>query len=155
MWHMTSPWYAPVIRSAVIYLFIFFGVRVMGKKKLGELATFDLVLLLIMSEGISNAIVGDDHSLTAGLISVSVLGLLNIIINRLAYRFRWLEKLIEGQPQVIILNGRIHRNILKKEKISEAELYEALREHEVMNADDVKCAILEADGKISVIKYTH
>jgi uncharacterized membrane protein YcaP (DUF421 family) len=58
-----------------------------------------------------------------------------------------------GQPEVIILNGKVHKRVLRKEKITEAELFEALREHEVMKAEDVKCAILETDGKISVIKY--
>lgn len=155
MWQLSSPWYEPVIRGSVIYLFIFVVVRLIGKKKLGELAPFDLVLLLIMSESIQNAIIGDDHSITAGLICVSVLGLLNVIINNLSFRYRWFEKIIDGQPEVIILNGKIHKKVLKREKISDAELFEALREHEIMNPEDVKCAILEADGKISVIKYTH
>lgn len=155
MWQMTSPWYEPVIRSFVVYFFIFLVVRIIGKKKLGEFAPFEVILLLIMGVSVQNALIGNDHSITAGIISVAVLGSLNIIINNLTYRFRWFEKIIEGQPEVIILNGKIHRKILEKEKITDAELYEALREHEIMNAEDVKCAILEADGKISVIKYAH
>lgn len=155
MWQMTSPWYEPVIRSFVVYFFIFLVVRIIGKKKLGEFAPFEVILLLIMGVSVQNAVIGNDHSITAGIICVAVLGGLNILINNLAYRFRWFEKIIEGQPEVIILNGKIHRKILEKEKITDAELYEALREHEIMNAEDVKCAILEADGKISVIKYAH
>lgn len=155
MWQMTSPWYEPVIRGTVVYLFIFLVVRLLGKKKLGELSPFDLVLLIVMSAAVKNAIIGEDQSITAGLICVTVLGLLNALINNLIFHFRWFEKIIEGQPEVIILNGKIHRKVLKREKISDAELFEALREHEVMNPEDVKCAILEADGKISVIKYTH
>lgn len=155
MWQMTSPWYEPVIRSFVVYFFIFLVVRIIGKKKLGEFAPFEVILLLIMGVSVQNAVVGSDHSITAGIICIAVLGGLNIIINNLTYRFRWFEKIIEGQPEVIILNGKIHRKILEKEKITDAELYEALREHEIMNAEDVKCAILEADGKISVIKYAH
>lgn len=155
MWQMTSPWYEPIIRSIVVYLFIFLVVRIIGKKKLGEFAPFEVILLLIMGVSVQNAVIGSDRSITAGIICVATLGGLNIIINNLTYRFRWFEKIIEGQPEVIILNGKIHRKILEKEKISDAELYEALREHEIMNAEDVKCAILEADGKISVIKYAH
>lgn len=155
MWQMTSPWYEPIIRGMVIYLFVFLIVRILGKKKISELAPLDLVLLLIMSESVQNAIIGEDHSLVAGMICVTVLGILNIIINDLAFRYRWIEKIVEGQPEVIILNGKIHKKVLKREKISDAELFEALREHQVMNAEDVKCAILEADGKISVIKYVH
>lgn len=155
MWELTSPWYEPAIRGAIIYVFVFIIVRLIGKKKLGELAPLDLVLLLIMSEAIQNSIIGDDHSITAGLICVSVLALLNVIINNLSFHFRWFEKIIEGQPKVIILNGKVHKKVLEQEKVSDAELFEALREHEIMNPEDVKCAILEADGKISVIKYGH
>lgn len=155
MWQMTSPWYEPVLRGTIIYLFVVVIIRLIGKNKLGELGPFDLVFLLIVSESIQNSIIGDDKSITAGLICVSVLGLLNVVINDLSFRFRWFEKLVEGEPEVIILNGKIHKKILRKEKISDAELLEALREHEVMNPEDVKCAILESDGKISVIKYAH
>ncbi|MFA6239066.1 MAG: YetF domain-containing protein [Bacteriovorax sp.] len=152
---MTSPWYEPIIRGTVVYLFIFLVVRILGKKKLGELALFDLVLLIIMSAAVRNAIIGLDQSITAGLICVSVLGVLNTLINNLSFHFRWFEKILEGQPEVIILNGKIHKKVLKREKISDAELFEALREHEIMNPEDVKCAILETDGKISVIRYVH
>lgn len=155
MWQMTSPWYEPIIRGTVVYLFIFLVVRILGKKKLGELALFDLVLLIIMSAAVRNAIIGLDQSITAGLICVSVLGVLNTLINNLSFHFRWFEKILEGQPEVIILNGKIHKKVLKREKISDAELFEALREHEIMNPEDVKCAILETDGKISVIRYVH
>lgn len=155
MWQMTSPWYEPVIRAIVIYLFILLVVRIIGKKKLREFAPFDMILLVIMGVSVQNSIIGNDHSIPAGLLCVTVLGLLNIIKNNLTYHYRWFEKIVTGQPEVIILNGKIHKKILKKERISDAELYEALREHEIMNAEDVKCAILEADGKISVIKYAH
>ena len=155
MWKMTSQWYEPILRGSIIYLFIFFVVRLLGKKKLSELAPSDLVLLILISISVQNGLNGDDHSITAGLMTVTVFGILSLIIKELTYRFRWFEKIIEGQPEVIILNGKIHKKVLQKEKITDAELFEALREHEIMRPEDVKCAILEADGQISVIKYPH
>lgn len=155
MWHLNSPWYHLVARAVVIYLFIFQIVRLMGKKQFGKISTFDFVLIVIMSLTIQTAVMGEEHSLLAALIMVGTLAILNILMNELTYRFSWFEKLIIGRPEVVILNGKLHKRVLKKEKITEAELFEALREHEVMKTEDVKCAILEADGKISVIKYSH
>jgi uncharacterized membrane protein YcaP (DUF421 family) len=155
MWQLETPWYELIIRATAIYIFLFILIRIMGKKHLGKLAPFDLIFLLIVSEALQNGLVGDDHGVPAALISVTVLIALNVFMNALTYRFQWLEKLIEGKPEIIILNGKIHKKILKKVKISEGELFEALREHEVMKPEEVKCAILETDGKISVIKYHH
>ncbi len=76
-----------------------------------------------------------------------------MIINEILGRFPSLEKIVDGQPVVIVLNGKIFKKVMKQQKITESELFEALREHEVMNPDEVKCAILEKDGNISVIKY--
>jgi uncharacterized membrane protein YcaP (DUF421 family) len=153
MWHLYIPWYNLVFRALVIYLFIYIVIRLMGKKQLSKLSSFDFALILIMSFSIENGIMEGDHSMPAVLIIVGTLVLFNVIINELTYRYHWFEKFILGQPEVVILNGKVHKRILKKVKITEAELFEALREHEVMKTEDVKCAILETDGKISVIKY--
>lgn len=153
MWKLEVPWYDPVIRGAVIYLFIFILVRMMGKKQLAKFTPFDLVLLMIVSEAIQNGLSGEDHSITGSLISVSVIIGFNMLINETLGRFPSLERIVDGQPVVIVLNGKIFKKVMKQQKISESELFEALREHEVMNPDEVKCAILEKDGNISVIKY--
>lgn len=155
MWQLNSLWYELVIRAFVIYFLIFLVVRLKGKKQLSKLSPFDFILILVMSLTIQNTLLGDDHSFPAAIIIVGSLAILNVILNELTYRFNWFEKFIIGQPEVVILNGKIHKRVLQKERITEAELFEALREHEVMKTEDVKCAILEADGKISVIKYTH
>jgi uncharacterized membrane protein YcaP (DUF421 family) len=155
MWHLNSPWYSLVFRVFIIYLFIFFVVRFMGKKQFSKLSPFDFVLILIMSMSIQNGVLGDERNLPAALIIICTLASFNFLLNELTYHFSWFEKLIIGQPEVIILNGKVHKRVLKKEKITETQLFEALREHQVMKTEDVKCAILETDGKISVIKYGH
>ncbi len=153
MWQLYTPWYEPLMRGFVLYIFVFLLVRLMGKKQLAKFTPFDLVLLLVISGPILNTIEGSDHSIPATLISVGTLVLLNIILNQLRYHFNWFEKLLLGQPKVLILNGKIHKKVMRKERITETDIYEALREHEIMKMEDVKCAILETDGKISVIKY--
>lgn len=155
MWELEVSWFEPVIRGVAIYVIIFFLVRFMGKKQLAKFTPFDLVLLMIISEAIQNGISGDDHSITGSLISVSVIIAINMLFNIILSKFPAVEKLIDGQPVVIILNGKMFKKVLKEQKITEAEVFEALREHEVMNPEDVKCAILEKDGNISVIKYGH
>lgn len=155
MWTLNTPWYDSAIRGVFIFLFLFFLVRLIGKKQLNKYSPFELILLIIVSEAIYTEIIGNDHSIPAVVISTSVLFGLYMLLNELTYRFAWFERLIEGQPKVIILNGKIHKRVMKREKISEADLFEAIREHEIMKSEDVKCAILEKDGKISVIKYNH
>lgn len=155
MWELEVSWFEPVIRGIAIYVIIFFLVRFMGKKQLAKFTPFDLVLLMIISEAIQNGISGDDHSITGSLISVSVIIVINMLFNILLSKFPAVEKLIDGQPVVIILNGKLFKKVLKEQKITESEVFEALREHEVMNPEEVKCAILEKDGNISVIKYSH
>lgn len=155
MWELEVAWFEPVIRGVAIYVIIFFLVRFMGKKQLAKFTPFDLVLLMIISEAIQNGISGDDHSITGSLISVSVIIAMNMFFNIVLTKFPSMEKFIDGQPVVIILNGKMFKKVLKEQKITEAEVFEALREHEVMNPEDVKCAILEKDGNISVIKYSH
>ncbi|MGZ3789803.1 MAG: DUF421 domain-containing protein [Bacteriovorax sp.] len=155
MWQLNTPWYDPVIRAFVVYLLLFLIARLMGKKQLKKLSPFDLVLLLITGQVLQKSLIGEDQGIFEAFITIFVLIGLNMLVNELTHRFAQFEKLIVGQPEVIILNGKIHRRVMKREKISETELFEALREHEIMKCEDVKCAILETDGKISVIKYAH
>lgn len=155
MWKLATPWYDPAVRGIIIYFFIFFLARFMGKKQLAKLSSFDLLLLIVTGQIIQNGLSGEDHSLLSSLITVTTIIFLNVIKHTMIQYLPWLEKFIEGQPVVVILNGRIFKKVMKKQKITESELFEALREHEIMNPEDVKCAILEMDGKISVIKYEH
>ena len=153
MWHLHSNWYDLIIRSFLVFIFIFIFIRQIAKKQLSKLSPFEFSLILIIGISIQMGMIGDDHSLPAVLIIISSLICMNAIMHELTFRYSWFEKLIIGRPEVIILNGKLHKRVLKKEKITEAELFEALREHEVMKTEDVKCAILETDGKISIIKY--
>lgn len=152
MWELSTPVLELVARTASIFLILFLLFRIWGKKHLGELAAFDLVIFLIMSEAVQNSLVNDDKSITGGLIVVVTFMILSSLMNIISYKFRIAEKLLEGTPKVIIRHGKIMPHVLRKERISLPELLESIREQGVLHLHDVGLAILEANGKISVIK---
>jgi uncharacterized membrane protein YcaP (DUF421 family) len=152
MWTLTTPWYELVGRGFFIYVFMFILMRVWGRKHIGEMTAFDFILLLFMSEAVQNSLVDDDKSLFGGMIVVLTFVLLNTAINKLSYRFRWLEKVFEGTPKVLVRNGVIDRQELDHQKMTESELMEGLRLEGIEKVKDVKRATLESNGHISVIE---
>ena len=153
MWNLVTPWYELVLRGTIIYFFMFIMMRIWGRKHLGEMAAFDFVLLLFISEGIQNSLVGDEKSVWGGMILILVFVSLNVIMNKLSYRSRKLEILFDGNSQIIIQNGQLNEKVMKKEQITPKELEEALREQGVDEFSQIKRATLESNGRISVIQY--
>lgn len=152
MWTLETPWYELIIRNFIVFSFLFIVARLWGKKHLGKMTAFDLILLLIISESVQNALVADDKSVSGSMIAVMTLVLMNVSLNRLTFRFPRLEKVINGDPEVLIRQGDVDKQILDKEKITDQELHEALRQNGVLSANEVKLAMIETNGKISVIK---
>jgi uncharacterized membrane protein YcaP (DUF421 family) len=152
MWELSKPWWEFVLRAAVIFIFLLVLLRISGKKQIGEMSPLDLVLLLILADAVQNSMNAGDNTITAGLILASTLVGLSTLTDRLTYRSKTLEKAIEGEPKVLVHNGKIHRKHMKEETITDAELSEALRKCGVIDISEVRYAILETDGKISVIK---
>lgn len=141
-----------VIRAIPIYLGIFLIFRFIGKKQLGEMSPFDFVLLLIVSESIGDSLTGEDKSITGSLISAFTLVFVSYIIDTLSYKSRRFEKLMEGEAKVLIADGKIDQEILKKFKITPNEVLECLREKEIESIEKVKRAVLETNDRITVIK---
>lgn len=152
MWQLDHPWWEYIFRAGLIYIAVFVLLRVIGKKQIGEMSPFDLVLLLIISESISSAITGGDNSLTAGLIAVTTFIMVNYGMDILMYRSRKLERLLEGKPKLLIVDGVIDRSICEKEKISKGEIFSALREHGLDSVKGVAYGVLETNGQISIVK---
>ncbi len=152
MWTLTTPWHELVFRALSVFLFLFVIFRIWGKKHFSEMAPFDFLLILILSESVQNALVGAERSVTGGLIAISTLVLLNIVFNKLSYHFRPMEKLLDGVPQVVVHNGKIVESNMKKLTLSQQELQAALRKEGVLDMGEVKLATMETDGKISVVK---
>jgi uncharacterized membrane protein YcaP (DUF421 family) len=140
-----------VFRAVVVYAFMLLLLRVTGKRQVGQLAPFDLVLLLVLSNSVQNSINGGDNSLIGGMISAGTLIALNGGVAYLTFRSKKLEALIEGRPQLIIHNGKVFESVMKRANLTHHELNAALRREGCGCAAEVQAAILENNGSISVI----
>ena len=143
---------AVVLRSVIVYLVLLLLLRLFGKRELGQLAPFDLVLLLIISNSVQNAMVGDDTSLNGGLIAAATLLLVNWVVDRFALKSKWFRRGVIGSPTLLVCDGEFLREHMEREGISNEEIMQAVRSRGISNLKDVRWAILEVDGSISVIQ---
>lgn len=153
---MTAPLHTLLdvaLRTSIVYLALLAGLRLTGTRQLGQMGTFDLVLLLIISNAVQNAMVGPDTSLAGGLVAAGVLIAWHRVIDWWRVRSRRFAKLLGGEGIMLIHNGKILEEHCHRAGITRGELLQALREHGVSSAKDVMIAVLEPDGAISVVRY--
>jgi uncharacterized membrane protein YcaP (DUF421 family) len=153
---MAAPWHTLLdvaLRTTVVYLALLVGIRLTGQRQLGQLSAFDLVLLLIIANAVQNAMVGPDTSLAGGLVAAAVLLFWHQVINRLRRSSRRFSKLLAGEGIMLINDGDILDQHLRRAGVTEDDLLQALREHGVAAVADVRLAVLEPDGSVSVIRY--
>jgi uncharacterized membrane protein YcaP (DUF421 family) len=150
MWTMALPWWEFLARGAIVYLFLIVLLRLSGKRQVGQLAPFDLVLLLVLSNAVQNSMNGGDNSVIGGLISASTLVALNWIIGYATFRNKRFEQFVEGKPQILIHDGHVYRDVMNRERLTQHELEAALRAAGCAAVTDVHFAILENNGQISV-----
>lgn len=142
----------PVIRGIVIYVFLFVVFRFMGKRSLASITTFDFVVLLIISEVTQNALVGEDFSLTNGLLLIATLTGMDIILSLTKRRFKGFDHVAEGMPLIIVDNGQPLKERMKRSGVEEDDVMQAARSSQGLERiDQIKYAVLEKDGSISVI----
>jgi uncharacterized membrane protein YcaP (DUF421 family) len=139
-----------ILRAVLVYAAIFLLLRIVGKKHVGELAPFDLVVLLILSECVQGALTAGDNSLTAGIVAAATLFGTNQVVGYLSARSKRMERLLEGTPRILVRNGRVCKDVLVREQITHSELIEALRREGCSSLTKVRYAILENDGQISI-----
>ena len=139
------------VRTTIIYLTLLILLRAAGKRELGQLTPFDLVVLLVISNAVQNAMVGPDTSLTAGIVAAATLVFVNYLVNRAAGRFTWIRGRVFGAPTVLVSRGELIMENLRRERVTVDEVLQALREHGVANVAHTRLAVLEVDGTISVI----
>jgi len=152
MHELLSNNYLRIIGSTLsVYLFIVIALRLFGKKELAQLAVVDLVFILLISNAVQNAMVGPDSTLSGGLVAASTLFIVNYVLKYLQYRFPKFSKVVQGDATMLIYKGKFIEAHMKKAKISEDELMEAVREHGVASVKEVDLAIMEVDGSISVL----
>jgi uncharacterized membrane protein YcaP (DUF421 family) len=139
-----------VLRATLVYAVLFLLLRFGGKKHVGELAPFDLVVLLILSETVQGALIADDKSLVGGLIAAATLIALGHVVGYLSWRSKQMERFFEGTPRFLVRNGRVLKETLAKEQVTHSELIEALRREGCTSLKKVRFAVLENDGTITV-----
>jgi uncharacterized membrane protein YcaP (DUF421 family) len=153
---MLTNWHAAleiVLRTTVIYILVLLGIRLTGKREVGQMTPFDLTLLLLLSNSVQNAMTGPDTSLVGGVVAALVLLVMNYLLAEVSGVNRRFRRFIQGSPTLLIHNGEVVAAHAAKEHVSMDEIQRALREHGVSSAKEVALAVLEVDGSISVLKY--
>ena len=138
-------------KTAVIYLFLVVGLRLLGKRALGQMNIYDLVLVVVLANAVQNAMVGDDTTLAGGLVAAVTLLVLNRAVTSVLARSERFERLLVGQPVVLVDHGQLVAEHLRREGVTQEQVMEALREHEIDDLRQARLAVLEADGTISVV----
>ena len=143
-----------IVRPLIVYFFLLLMFRVAGKRELGQMTPFDLVVLLTISNVLQNAMIGADNSLSGGLIGGLTLFVANGLVGRLTLHFPSIARLLEGKPTLLIEDGRVLRKNLRREVMTKAELERAVRKHDLDPETDlplIKRALLEQDGSVTII----
>ena len=151
MFSLDVPAWSIVVRTAVVYGALLIGLRLAGKRQIGQMTPFDLVVILLVANAVQNAMVGPDTSLTGGLLSAAVLIVANYGIAAGRERIPLLRRAVEGTPTLLIDEGRFVGPHLAAEGLSEDDVLMAIREHGIADVKDVRMAVLETDGSISIV----
>ena len=144
-----------VVRSTVVYLMILIAFRLAGKRHISQLSVIDFALVLLVSNAVQNAMVGNDTSLIGGLIAAATLIVINLLLTLVGLHEVRLAKFLEGEPKLLVRNGQYIHSSLAAEAIRPEELEEQIREHGYERIEDVRLAFLEIDGSISVIPFSN
>ena len=153
MFNMSVPWWEFILRGLVVYVFLIVLLRLTGKRQIGQLSPFDLVLLLILSNAVQNSMNAGDNSLVGGLILATTLVAVNYLVGLITFKSKKLEAIIEGRPQVIIYEGKLFEDVMNDTKLTRQELDSTLRHSGYFDIKDVKLAILENSGSVTVQGY--
>jgi uncharacterized membrane protein YcaP (DUF421 family) len=151
MFDMHLPWWEFVVRAGVVYLVLLAMVRITGKRTVGQFTPFDLVVVLLLSEAVSGSISGQDESLTGGLIAAATLIALDMLIAIGSARSKRFDTLMQGNPVLVGRDGVVYEDVLKRERVARSDIDKALREADCL-IEDMRMAILEADGNINIMK---
>jgi uncharacterized membrane protein YcaP (DUF421 family) len=140
-----------ILRPLVVYLFLVVALRLAGKREIAQLNSFDFVVLLLLSNTVQNAVIGNDNSVSGGLIGAITLLVANHVIVKFFYRHPQLEARFEGRPDLLIYNGRMNLRLMSKELITEAELRDAARKQGIASLSEVKTAEIDSHGELFFI----
>lgn len=142
-----------IFRSLVVYGFLLLAFRLLGKRQVGQMTPFDLIVLMIISNVLQNAMIGPDNSVSGGLIGASAILILNWMIGRMAVFSRAFERAVEGEPALLVHHGHVIERALRRENISREELLANLRSQGIFDITEVRAVVLETSGKLSVLRF--
>lgn len=148
---LAMPWWEFVLRAAVVYVVILVMVRISGKRSVGQYTPFDLILVVLLGTAVQNSLIGEDVSLLGGLLLAATLIALNWLVGLATSRSRRMDRLVEGVPVVLARNGRVYQKALRRENIATSDFDEAMRQADCAKHADIRLALLETDGKISIV----
>lgn len=148
----TLPIWELIARGAVVFVMVLVLLRLFGKRQVGQMTPYDLVVLLLISEGASNALRADDPSISAAAIVITSMLALNLVISFVTARSKVFDRLVEGSPEILIHDGRVDYEKLWTVNVSKADLLAALRAQQCTSPHEAELAVLETNGQISVKK---
>ena len=152
LWIPDIPLAEKLLRSVVVYGFLLASFRIAGKRQLGQMTPFDLIVLLIISNVVQNALIGNDNSLGGGLVGAATILVLNSLVAWVTFRSKTAQRLVEHAPTVLVRHGRILSANLERERLSLSEFHAALRREGVVTVSELRYVLLEQDGHLSVIR---
>jgi uncharacterized membrane protein YcaP (DUF421 family) len=141
-----------VLRAVVLYLFMVFLMRVIGRRELSTLSAVDLVLLIVLGDLIQQGLTQDDYSVTGAIIALSTIAAMQVLVSYLSFRSRRVRKVLEGHPIVVIQDGKLLEQNLRRQRMTPDELAEEMRMQSIANFEDVQWGILESNGSVSFVK---
>ena len=141
-----------VLRAVVLYVFVVFVMRVIGRRELSSMTPFDLILLIVLGDAIQQGLTQDDYSITGAVLAVATIATLQVFTSYLSFRSKRARKVLEGEPIVIVDHGALVDSNLKRERMTQEEVLEEARQQEISSLDEIDWAILEANGTLSFVK---
>jgi uncharacterized membrane protein YcaP (DUF421 family) len=150
MFELAMPWWEFILRASIVYFILLVMIRVSGKRTMGQFTPFDMLLVVLLGNAVQNALLGKDTSIGGGLLLAATLIALNWIVGLVSARSPRVEAIIEGSPVLLARDGKVYRDVLRKELISRADFDKALREAGCTEVDEIRSAVLETNGHITI-----
>lgn len=151
MFDLAMPWWAFVLRACIVYFILLALIRASGKRTMGQFTPFDMLLVVLLGNAVQNALLGQDTSVGGGLLLATTLLLLNWVVGLVSARSARMEALVEGVPVLLARDGKVYKDVLRRELISRADFDKAMRESGVEDLEDIRMAVLETNGHITLV----
>jgi uncharacterized membrane protein YcaP (DUF421 family) len=154
MFDLAMPWWAFVLRACLVYFILLLLIRASGKRTMGQFTPFDMLLVVLLGNAVQNALLGQDTSVGGGLLLATTLLALNWLVGLVSARSAKMEALVEGVPVLLARDGKVYKDVLRRELISRADFDKAMREAGIEDLEDIRMAVLETNGHITLVTRT-